>query len=92
VATGNPGEHGDPASIRAGWVLEQLRRLNGWTLVAVAESASITRVTLDAKRRGTSSWTLADTELFASVFDVPAAVFSFDEDSFWTWWSTVGRA
>lgn len=92
MATGRPGDHGDPASVRAGEVLEQLRRLRGWTLTELATKAGVTRTTLDGKRHGRVSWTLADTQQFADVLEVPAAVFSFDDDQFWLWWSTIGRA
>lgn len=74
--------------MRAGEVLEALRHLNGYTLTALAEAAGMSRTTLDAKRAGSRSWTLADVELFASVFEVPAVTFLFDVNSFWVWWAS----
>lgn len=91
MATGTPGSHGDPQSIRAGEVLEHLRRLHDMTLLELARRAGVSRTTLNAKRAGSKSWTLADIELFAGVFGVPPAVFFFDSAAFWHWWSTVGR-
>lgn len=82
----------NPADVRAGEVLETLRRLRGWTLTELAGRVQMSRTTVTAKRDGKKAWTLADMDCFARVLEVPAAVFLMDEDSFWLWWQSNGHA
>jgi hypothetical protein len=91
MATGRPGDSGDPQSTRAGEVLETLRRLRGWTVTEFSQKAGVTRTTFYAKRSGGKAWTLADTARFAEVLGVPEAVFLMDDDAFWLWWNVNGR-
>lgn len=86
-----PAGEPDPTDVRAGEVLEILRRLRGWTITELAGRAQMSRTTINDKRAGRKAWTLADTECFAAVFDVPAAVFLMDEETFRSWRLSVGR-